>query len=231
MTPNPGTRPPNPTLTTIRHATAMRIYISGKISGREEAAREEFGIVQSHLEDLGHDAVNPFENGLEVDDTWERHLAVDITDLLGCDAVCQLPGWEDSRGARLEYEVARMNGIPALPPVAFGENDGTEEEDRPVRRKVRLMGLPLAAVPSEGRYLPEKTVRTLSDNGCTKLGDLLTYSRSELAGLRGLRKRDLMEIDAYLTGLGYPERPIDIRYYGFNPSATVSNEYAALLRL
>jgi hypothetical protein len=40
-----------------------------------------------------------------------------------------------------------------------------------------------------------------------------------------------MEIDAYLTGLGYPERPIDIRYYGFNPSATVGNEYAALLRL
>ena len=209
----------------------MRIYISGKISGREDAAREEFAIVKSHLESLGHDPVNPFENGLQVDDTWERHLAVDITDLLGCDAVCQLPGWEDSRGARLECEVARMNGIPSLPPEAFQENKGTEEGYTPVRRKIRLMGLPFTAVAADGKRLPEKTATALTRNGCATLGDLLTYRRDELARMRGITRRDLMEIDAYLTRLGYPERPIDIRYYGFQPSRTVGNEYSALLRL
>ena len=92
----------------------MRIYISGKISGREDIARREFLIAKRHVESLGHDAVNPFENGLGVDDTWERHLAVDIVNLLQCDALCQLPGWEDSRGARLEYEIAKLHGLDII---------------------------------------------------------------------------------------------------------------------
>lgn len=92
----------------------MRVYISGKISGKEKIARREFKAAQRKLEAIGHDPVNPFYNGLKEDDTWERHLAVDILDLLSCEAVFQLPGWEDSRGARLEAEVARLKGIPFM---------------------------------------------------------------------------------------------------------------------
>lgn len=106
----------------------MRIYISGKISGREEEARAEFAAAKAYLDRIGHEAVNPFDNGLSVDDTWERHLAVDIRDLLTCDAVCQLPGWEDSRGARLEAEVALVHDIPVIPSTSFslGRRQKTE---------------------------------------------------------------------------------------------------------
>lgn len=81
-------------------------YLSGKISGTEDHARRHFAEAKKHLESLGYAAVNPFDNGLTSDDTWEKHLAVDILDMQTCDGIVQLRGWEDSRGARLEHEIA-----------------------------------------------------------------------------------------------------------------------------
>lgn len=95
-------------------AGPRKIYISGKISGRAEEAREEFARAQRLLQDLGHTAVNPFENGLGEDAPWERHLAADLLALLECDAVLLLPGWEESLGARLEREVAMRRNLPVL---------------------------------------------------------------------------------------------------------------------
>ena len=89
----------------------MRVYISGKITGREPEARLEFQDAERRLVMQGHVAVNPFRNGLTDEDAWERHLAVDIVHLMECDAILQLPGWEDSRGARLEYEIAVLRGM------------------------------------------------------------------------------------------------------------------------
>ena len=90
----------------------MKFYISGKISGTEKVARRQFEEAKTILVACGHKAVNPFDNGLTEDDTWERHLAVDILELMRCDALVQLPTWEDSRGARLEHEIARECNMP-----------------------------------------------------------------------------------------------------------------------
>lgn len=214
----------------------MRIYISGKISGREAEARKEFAKVSRQLEEIGHDPVNPFENGLEVDDTWERHLAVDITDLLGCDAVCQLDGWEDSRGARLEYEVARVNDIPAwgldvfLSGVSFGaaSEDGTGPRKR---RPFRLLGTPLGAVRSGNWKFAEKTVKALAKQGCSTLGDLVTFSEDELKEITGLTFNARQEIKYLLKELGFDRIPVDIRHYGFHPSEGLANDYARLQSL
>ena len=89
-----------------------KIYISGKISGQVPFARAQFKFAADAVEKAGFEAVNPFDNGLDEDDTWEKHLAVDIINLMGCDAILQLPGWEASRGARLEWEVARQIDLP-----------------------------------------------------------------------------------------------------------------------
>lgn len=91
-----------------------KVYISGRISGKEPEARNEFYKAEQQLRKKGYVPVNPFKNGLTEDDTWERHLAVDIIDLLQCNAMIQLPGWEDSRGARLEYEIALLKQIPII---------------------------------------------------------------------------------------------------------------------
>lgn len=92
----------------------MTYYISGMITGKEEAARKEFAFASQYVRWTGNETVNPFDNGLTEDDTWERHLAVDILNLLHCDAILQLPGWENSRGARLEYEIAIRIKIPVI---------------------------------------------------------------------------------------------------------------------
>jgi hypothetical protein len=45
------------------------------------------------------------------DKVW---LEGDCEMLLRCDAVFAIPGWLNSRGARMEEELARMNEIPVL---------------------------------------------------------------------------------------------------------------------
>jgi len=91
----------------------MKIYISGKISGMNiNEAREHFAKVESNLRSKGNDVVNPFNNGLKVTDPWERHIARDIKNLLECDKVFLLSGWENSRGARIEVELCKELNIP-----------------------------------------------------------------------------------------------------------------------
>ena len=92
----------------------MKAYISGKITGIEDQARIQFQQAYDHLRELGIEAINPFNNGLTDDNTWEQQLAIDIKILLKCDTLIQLPGWEDSRGARLEYEIAQIHDIDII---------------------------------------------------------------------------------------------------------------------
>lgn len=89
-------------------------YISGKISGNEHQAKQMFEKAKTFLQILGYNAVNPFDNGLTSDDIWEKHLALDLVTLEDCDALVQLEGWEDSRGARLEREFALLKHIPII---------------------------------------------------------------------------------------------------------------------
>lgn len=88
-----------------------KVYVSGPITGRLIEARRQFAEAKVHLTDAGFDVFNPLENGLGVDEPWERHLAVDVLELLACQAILPLPGWEQSQGARLEMEVAKLVGL------------------------------------------------------------------------------------------------------------------------
>lgn len=85
----------------------MRIYISGKISGLPiEEARQRFDNAAGLLADIGFEPVNPFNNGLEPDASWNAHLVADIAMLLECDAIYMMDNWIDSKGASIEYDIA-----------------------------------------------------------------------------------------------------------------------------
>ena len=92
-----------------------RIYIAGPMTGLAEHNFPAFHAAADRLRQAGWDAVNPAENfGGRTDLPRESYLRADVALLVGCDAVAMLPGWEDSRGAKLEYLLARELGLPVL---------------------------------------------------------------------------------------------------------------------
>jgi chromosomal replication initiation ATPase DnaA len=89
----------------------MHIYISGKVTGLPfPEVKAKFQDMQDFLEDLGLEVVNPINNGLTKDESWEQHIVRDIAMLLPCEAVCMLDNWTDSVGAGIEYDIAMRTG-------------------------------------------------------------------------------------------------------------------------
>lgn len=92
-----------------------KIYISGPIARFNiEERKTAFLRVQHQLESLGHEPVNPFDNGVPDEEHWRVHMRADIAMLLDCDAIFMMPGWELSKGCKLELDVASSCGIQVI---------------------------------------------------------------------------------------------------------------------
>lgn len=90
----------------------MKIYISGAISGRPEIeVIARFGEAQQVIEQCGHTAISPLNNGLTPDATWKEHMKADISMLFDCDAILMLFDWKRSKGARIEHNIATELGL------------------------------------------------------------------------------------------------------------------------
>lgn len=93
----------------------MKIYISGKISGTDlTETRARFAAVAKAMKRLGYEPVNPLDNGLSEQDTWEAHIVKDIATLLQCKAIYMLQGWQESKGARIEHYIATEIGLSIM---------------------------------------------------------------------------------------------------------------------
>jgi hypothetical protein len=105
----------------------MIIYISGPISSpdpeRVKANKAKFSEAESILRELGHEPVNPVNNGLPDDASWAQHMRADIKMMMDCTHVAVLPGWENSKGARIEVYLA---GQLEMPVKDVGEYMGAE---------------------------------------------------------------------------------------------------------
>ena len=97
----------------------MKLYISGPISNSNheifKANIAAFNKAEIHLDAAGHSVVNPVKNGLPDDAQWIEHMRADIKMLMDCDGVAYLAGWKNSRGAKIEVELARSLGYLVLP--------------------------------------------------------------------------------------------------------------------
>lgn len=91
------------------------VYISGAIAHHDLAERKAaFRAAERELAEMGFRPVNPFDNGLPDEAHWREHMRVDIAMLLACDFIYMLHGWEQSKGAKLEHDVATSCGIKVL---------------------------------------------------------------------------------------------------------------------
>ena len=85
---------------------ALKVFISGPITGYENNNRAKFYEAERILRGLGFDVFNPV--WMDFTDSWthEEIMAVDLAALATCDAIYQLDGWEDSKGALEEFYFA-----------------------------------------------------------------------------------------------------------------------------
>lgn len=95
---------------TAKHLKKKRVYISGPMTGLPGLNFPAFNTEALRLEGMGYDVVNPVD--LCVNPTsWEQCMRIDLAALLTCDMIALLPGWQKSRGAHLEVNIAHQVGI------------------------------------------------------------------------------------------------------------------------
>ena len=88
----------------------MKIYLSGPISGYDiEERKVVFSNTAEMLKSNGNDVFNPIES--IVPKPYSEYIRYDLKQLLDCDAIYLLNGWRDSKGCRIEAQVAKAIGI------------------------------------------------------------------------------------------------------------------------
>lgn len=96
----------------MTHARAGdRVYVSGPMRGYPDQNHEAFAAVTEVMTNDGWVVFNPHAQnklrGLNGGDEFSKLIRGDIQDLLDSDAICLLPGWRSSEGARFEVSIAR----------------------------------------------------------------------------------------------------------------------------
>ena len=91
---------------------AGRLYIAGPMSGLPDYNYPAFRAAHAVLTAQGYDVVTPSDIAGDATRPWSWWMRRALALLIQCDSVALLPGWERSRGARLEADVAGRLGMP-----------------------------------------------------------------------------------------------------------------------
>ena len=91
------------------------IFLSGPITNRYMGNRPAFDRAEKRLTDKGYRVINPHEicAHLPKQSSHAAYMAVCLEHLRGCDAIYMLEDWSRSRGACIEHEAAKGQGITA----------------------------------------------------------------------------------------------------------------------
>lgn len=88
----------------------MKIYIAGSISNDPDYFRK-FGETENRLSMEGHIVFNPAKNQGE---SYKEYMDMGLFQLMHCEAIYLLKGYEDSTGALLEKHYAEAVGLKVL---------------------------------------------------------------------------------------------------------------------
>ena len=98
-----------------------KIYISGPITGVKEF-RKNFDNAEKLLDLKGYTVENPVKIGdrlhfpanFSKSDKYATYMRADLLALLGCTHIYMLDKWYNSRGAIIEYIVAKYAGLKSF---------------------------------------------------------------------------------------------------------------------
>jgi hypothetical protein len=82
------------------------LYVSGPMTGLPDLNFPAFHAAAAKLRAAGFAVVNPADLNPDPAATWAQCMRADIKALCDCDGLALLPGWQDSRGAKLEKHIA-----------------------------------------------------------------------------------------------------------------------------
>jgi hypothetical protein len=104
------THPSEPNYLARRYPT---LYIAGPMTGHPQFNYPAFHEAAERLTASGYKVLNPAGNKRDREEPWAWFMRDAITMMLQADAIATLIGWQYSRGARIEVELAKSLTIPA----------------------------------------------------------------------------------------------------------------------
>lgn len=90
------------------------IYVAGPMSGIIDHNFPAFHAAAKLLRSRGFTVINPAEinaDAVDVVRPWDWYMRRDIAELVKCQTIYLLPGWEKSKGATLERHIAERLGM------------------------------------------------------------------------------------------------------------------------
>lgn len=93
----------------------MKVYIAGAITDNPNY-EEQFKAAEERLKARGYEVFNPAKNQGY---TYKEYIDMGLFELMHCDAIYLLKGYENSTGATLEHDYARTVGLN----IMLEEND------------------------------------------------------------------------------------------------------------
>lgn len=112
----------------------ISVYISGKITGLSDYkkkfkdAEEKINSLNYHINRI----INPANNDLILNinnTTYEEYIKLSLCELSMCNCIFMLDNWENSKGARLEYEYAKAHDYIILYESDYDEVLVKEKKD------------------------------------------------------------------------------------------------------
>lgn len=103
-------------------ARMPRLYIAGPMTGHDGLNFPAFNAAAAKYRARGCFVLNPAELVPEQGTPWDECMRKDIAALVTCEEIVMLPGWQRSKGARLEHEIAIGLGMSIIYPDHFGAN-------------------------------------------------------------------------------------------------------------
>ncbi|KAB0728239.1 DUF4406 domain-containing protein [Pseudomonas aeruginosa] len=100
-----------------------RVYLSGPMTGIADFNYPAFNAEEKRIRALGYIVENPAVNMIYRGSPWETFMRDGIKRLMDCDILALLPGWERSRGANIERNLAITLGMHVVDAEALPEPD------------------------------------------------------------------------------------------------------------
>lgn len=84
----------------------MKAYLAGPMSGLPDLNFPAFHAWAKRLRNQGDEIINPAEVNPDQSMSWADCMRSDIAQLVTCEGIYMMPGWERSKGATLEHHIA-----------------------------------------------------------------------------------------------------------------------------